>query len=74
MTSGKTIAVTIQTFVGKVITLLFNRLSTFVIAILPRNKHLLILYIHIYIYIAICMYSNMDNYIYIAQEALISDL
>ena len=40
--TGKTIALTIQTFVGKVISLLFNMLSRLVIAFLPRNKHLLI--------------------------------
>ena len=38
----KTIALAIQTFVGKVISLLFNMLSTFVIAFLPRSKCLLI--------------------------------
>ena len=42
MTTGKTIALTIQTFVGKVIFLLFYMLSRFVIAFLPRSKHLLI--------------------------------
>ena len=42
MTTGKTIALTIQTFVGKVMSLLFNMLSRFVIAFLPRSKHLLI--------------------------------
>ena len=42
MTTGKTIALTRQTFVGKVIFLLFNTLSRFVIAFLPRNKLLLI--------------------------------
>ena len=42
MTTGKTIALHILTFVGKVVSLLFNTLSTFVIAFLPRNKHLLI--------------------------------
>ena len=42
MTTGKTIALAIQTFVGKVISLLFNRLSRFVIAFLPRRKRLLI--------------------------------
>ena len=41
MTSGKTIALTKWTFVGKV-SLLFNMLSRLVIAFLPRNKHLLI--------------------------------
>ena len=42
MTTGKTIALTIQTFFGRVISLLFNVLSRLVIAFLPRNKHLLI--------------------------------
>ena len=42
MTPGKTIALTIQTFVGKVMSLLFNMLSRFVIAFLQRSKHLLI--------------------------------
>ena len=41
-TTGKTIALTIQTFVGKVMSSLFNTLSRFVIAFLPRSKHLLI--------------------------------
>ena len=42
LTTGKTIAVTIQTFVSKVMSLLFDTLSRFVIAFLPRSKHLLI--------------------------------
>ena len=42
MTTGKTIALAIWTFVGKLTTLLFNILSKFVIAFLPRNKRLLI--------------------------------
>ena len=42
MTTGKTITLTIWIFVGKVIFLLFNMLSRFVIAFLPRSKHLLI--------------------------------
>ena len=42
MTTGKTIALTTQTFVGKVMSLLFNTMSRFVIAFLPRSKHLLI--------------------------------
>ena len=41
MTTGKTIDLTIQTFVGKVISLIFNIPSRFVISFLPRNKHLL---------------------------------
>ena len=39
MTTGKTIALTLQTFVGKVLSLLFNMLSRFVIAFLPRSKN-----------------------------------
>ena len=42
MTTRKTIALTIRTFVSKVMSLLFNTLSRFVIALLPRSKHLLI--------------------------------
>ena len=42
MTNGKTIALTIRTFVGKVVSLLFNILSRLVIAFLPRSKHHLI--------------------------------
>ena len=42
MTTGKTIALTIWTFVGKVMPLLFNMLSRFVIAFLPRSKHVFI--------------------------------
>ena len=42
MTTGKTIALTRWTFVGKIISLLFNMLSRLVIAFLPRSKHLLI--------------------------------
>ena len=42
MTTGKTIALTRQTFVGKVMSLLLNMLSRFVITFLPRSKHLLI--------------------------------
>ena len=38
MTTGKTIALTRQTFVGKVVSLLFNILSRLVIAFLPRSK------------------------------------
>ena len=42
MTTGKTIALTIWTFVGQVMSLLFNMLSRLVIAFLPRSKRLLI--------------------------------
>ena len=45
MTTGKTVALTRQTFVGKVMSLLFNMLSWFVIDFLPRSKCLLILWL-----------------------------
>jgi len=42
MTNGKTIALTIQTFVDKVMSLLFNMLPMLIITFLPRSKHILI--------------------------------
>ena len=45
MTTGKTIALTIGKFFDKVMSLLFNMLSRFVIAFLPRSMHLLILWL-----------------------------
>ena len=42
MTTGKTIALTRWTFVGKVISLFFNMLPRLVVTFLPRSKHLLI--------------------------------
>ena len=42
MTTGKIIALTRQTFAGKVLSLLFNILSRLVLAFLPRIKHVLI--------------------------------
>ena len=46
MTAGKTIALTIWTFVSEVMSLLLNVLWRFLIAFLPRNKHLLISWLH----------------------------
>ena len=46
MTTGKTIALTRRTFVGKVMSLLLNMLSRLVIAYLPRSKRLLISWLH----------------------------
>ena len=46
MTTGKTTALTTQTFVGKVMSLPFNGLFRFVIGFLPRSKHLLISWLH----------------------------
>ena len=45
MTTGKTIALTRRTFLGKLISLLFNMLLRLVIAFLPRSKHILISWI-----------------------------
>ena len=45
MTTGKTIVLTIWTFVGKVMSLLFNTSSRFVIGFLPRGKCVLILWL-----------------------------
>ena len=45
MTIRKTLALILWSFVGKVMSLLFNTLTTFVIGILPRSKHLLILWL-----------------------------
>ena len=45
VTAGKTITLTIPTFVSKMMSLLFNMLSRFVIAFLPRSKHLLIFWL-----------------------------
>ena len=42
VTTGKTLALTVLIFVGRVMSLLFNTLSRFVIAFMPKNKHLLI--------------------------------
>ena len=41
MTTGKTVALTIWTFVGRVMSLLFNTLSRFITAFLPRSNHLI---------------------------------
>ena len=47
MTTGKTIALTRQTFVGKVMSLLFNMLSRLVITFIPRRKYVLISWFHL---------------------------
>ena len=47
MTTGKITALTRQTFIEKVIFLVFNMLSRFVIAFLPRSKHLLISFLQL---------------------------
>ena len=54
MTTGKTIALTRQTFVGKVMSLLFNMLPRLVITFLPRSKLLLISWLYVWIDTSIC--------------------
>ena len=50
MTTGKTIALTRWTFIAKVMSLLFNMLSSLVMAFLPRSKHFLISWLAVIIY------------------------
>ena len=57
MTSGKTIGLTVWTLVGKVMSLLFNMLSRFVIPFLPRSKCLLI---SINFKVAVTIYSDLE--------------
>ena len=58
MTTGKTIALTRRTFVGKLMSLLFNMLSSLVITFLSRSKHLLISWLHL------CWQSNVSAFQY----------
>ena len=82
MTTGKTIALTIRTFVSKVMSQLFNTLSRFVIAFLPRSKHLhLFIYIHTHTFVYIhththtyfhstlCLYSCLNS-VYMLYSSL----
>ena len=57
MTTGKTIALTRWTFVGKVMSLLFNMLSRLVITFLPRSKRLLISWLSLVLYNYCCVCS-----------------
>ena len=59
MTTGKTIALTRWTFVGKVTSLLFNMLSWLVITFLPRRKHLLISWLQVII-LGMHIYFRME--------------
>ena len=73
-TIGKAIALTRQTFVGEVTSLLFNMLSRLAKAFLPRSKHLLITWLqspsavilYIYTYLCICLHIS-DMYLYICH-------
>ena len=60
MTTGKTIALTRWTFVGKVVSLLFNMLSRLVITFLPRSKCRLIFFLH-------CMHTIFYDNMYSSQ-------
>ena len=65
MTTGKTVTLSVWAFVGRVMSLLYIMLSRFVIAFLPRRKHLLIswlqspgnIYKYIYLYILSCIFE-----------------
>ena len=59
MTTGKTIALSRQTFVSKVMSLLFNILSRFVIGFLSRSKRL-----HFIAAVTICSDSDSQDYMY----------
>ena len=65
MTTGKTLALTRQTFLDKVMSLLFNMLSRLVITFLPRSKHLLISWLQsssaviFYVLVIVCMFSGL---------------
>jgi len=59
MTTGKTIALSRQTFVGKVMSLLFNMLSRFVIGFHSRSKHL-----NFIAAVTICSDSDSQDYTY----------
>ena len=62
MTTGKTITLTRQTFVGKVISLLFNMLSRLVITFLPKSKRLLISWLQSPSAVILeSVYSHMEN-------------
>ena len=60
MTTGKTIALTRWTFVGKVTSLLFNMLSRLVVTFLPRTKHLLVSWLlYVYLYLILLKVSSL---------------
>ena len=60
MTTGKTVALTRQTFVGKVMSLLFNMLSRLVIIFLPRSKHLGTYFAHSILHIVVSMCQSRN--------------
>ena len=62
MTTGKTIALTRWTFVGKIMSLLFNTLSRFVVPFLPRSKHLLHTHTHTIETKVLRIWNSFDSY------------
>ena len=65
MTTGKNLALTRWTFVGKVMSLLFNMLSRLVITFLPRSKHLLISWLQ-YFNVPYTVYSKFSQSLIVA--------
>ena len=61
---GKTITSTIHTFVSEVMSLLFNMLSRFVIAFLPRDKCVLIFFVAVSIHCDFRAPENIDKIVY----------
>ena len=67
MTTGKTIALTRQTFVGKVMSLLFNMLSSLVITFLPKSKLLLLL---LSLFSGVRLYATPETAVHQAPQSL----
>ena len=67
MTAGKIIALTRWTFVGKVMSLLFNMLSRFVIVFLPRSKHLLFLFLVFFFYFILFNFTILYWFCHISK-------
>ena len=74
MTTGKTIALTRQTFAGKVMSLLFNMLSRLVTIFLPRSKRLFISWLHIsscYLFSSCLLYSLLYFFLFLPPLGII---
>ena len=69
MTTRKPIDLTIQKFVGKVMSLLFNTLSRFVIAFLSRNKHLGVIRVVSSAYLRLSTSCNMPGWMKLKLES-----
>ena len=75
MTTGKAIALTMWTFVGKIMSLLFNMLFRFVIAFLPRSKHLLVSWLQsLSAVISSTQLTLLENYRFVFLKTHISYL